>query len=222
MFWIWDNDLSLVYGSANPDKQMIYLASLTKAYTLNTFLENFKAEIVIKKSTPYNYSKVKIGDTLSYKDAITALLVRSCNTVAENMLDQAPKDFVTSSGLPAFKDGKRYENKDTASNVLMAFTQNENLIEIYQRIYDGKYGPTTYRKWTAHEGLHFRYIKTGFTDLAGKCVFIRTNNYYFLFVGWDKHSELVKDSISMVKMYEKDHSVPDLKSLGEIYIDGTK
>ncbi len=51
------------------------------------FLENFQSEVTIKVDTPYNYSKVKVGDTISYVDAITALMIRSCNTVAENMLE---------------------------------------------------------------------------------------------------------------------------------------
>lgn len=220
MFWIWDEDLNLLQGSANPDTQKIYLASLTKAYTLNKFLQSPKDEITITKLTPYNYTKVRIGDTLSYVDAITAILVRSCNTVSENMLDAPPKDgFISSSGLPAIINGVRYENMDTPTNVLNAFVENGSLIEIYQRIYDGKYGHTTYRKWTAHKDLHFSYIKTGFTDQAGKCVFIKTNNHYFLFVGWEKHSQLVNDSISMVRIFEHDHSVPDLQSIGQSYLD---
>ncbi|WP_430882861.1 hypothetical protein [Fusibacter sp. JL216-2] len=219
MFWIWNEDLELLQGSADPDTEMIYLASLTKAYTLNAFMKNFKSEITISVDTPYNYSKVKIGDTISYVDAITALLVRSCNTVAENMLDEPPKEgFVSSSGLPVEIDGVRYENMDTPTNVLNAFVENENLIEIYERIYDGRFGHTTYRKWTVYEDLNFCFIKTGFTNQAGRCVFIKTNHHYFLFVGWKKHSDLVRDSISMVRMYEKDHDPCDLKSLGKAYI----
>lgn len=219
MFWIWNEDLELLQGSGDPDTEMIYLASLTKAYTLNAFMENFKPEITISVDTPYNYSKVKIGDTMSYVDAITALLVRSCNTVAENMLDGPPKEgFVSSSGLPVEIDGVRYENMDTPTNVLEAFVENETLIEIYERIYDGRFGHTTYRKWTAYNDLNFCFIKTGFTNQAGRCVFIKTNHHYFLFVGWEKHSELVRDSISMVKMYEKDQTPCDIKDLGKAYI----
>jgi len=218
MFWIWNENLELIEGSTDPDTQEIYLASLTKAYTLNRFLETEQTQVHIQFTTPYNYSKVKVGDTISHMDAITALLVRSCNTVAENMLGAPPKEgFISSSGLPLIVNGTRYENKDSPTNVLNAFVKNENIIEIYQRIYDGRYGHTTYRKWTAHNDLHFCYIKTGFTDLAGKCVFIKTKHHYFLFVGWDKHSELVKDSISMVRIYEEDHTEHDLRSLGEIY-----
>jgi len=214
-FWIWDENHELIHGSSNPDTEMVYLASLTKAYTLNAFLENFKPEILITRNTKYNYSGVKIGDTLTYVDAITALLTRSCNTVAENMLDTPPKEgFVTSSGLPAIIEGIRYENQDTPTNILHAFAENEVLIEIYERIYDGRYGHTTYRKWTAYDDLHFNFIKTGFTDQAGRCVFIKTNNHYFLFVGWTKHSELVRDSIAMVRIFEKDHTTTELKSLG--------
>lgn len=218
MYWIWNENRELLQGSADPDTQMIYLASLTKAYTLNAFLENFKSEITITINTPYNYSKVKVGDTISYTDAITALLIRSCNTVAENMLEAPPKEgFISSSGLPATIDGVRYENKDTPTNVLNAFTEHENLIEIYQRTYDGRFGHTTYRKWTVHDDLYFNFIKTGFTDQAGRCVFIKTNHHYFLFVGWEKHSELVRDSIAMVRLYEKDHAKTDLETLVESY-----
>jgi len=214
-FWIWDENQELLYGSSDPDTEMIYLASLTKAYTLNAFLEDFKSEIMITHKTPYNYSGVKVGDTLTYVDAITALLTRSCNTVAENMLNSPPKDdFISSSGLPAIIDGIRYENKDTPTNVLEAFVKNEVLIEIYERIYDGRFGRTTYRKWTAYDDLYFSFLKTGFTDQAQRCVFIKTNHHYFLFVGWEKHSELVSDSIAMVRIYEKDHTPTDLKTLG--------
>ncbi len=41
MFWIWDENLELLQGSADPDTQIIYLASLTKAYTLNVFFRKF-------------------------------------------------------------------------------------------------------------------------------------------------------------------------------------
>ncbi len=218
-FWIWNDNKKLIYGSSDPDTEIIYLASLTKAYTLNKFIENETLEVTIAHNTPYNYSKVQVGDTLSYVDAITAILARSCNTVAENMLDSPPKEgFISSSGLPAYIDGVRYENKDTPTNVLKAFAKNELLIEIYAKIYDGRFGRTTYRKWTAYDDLYFNFIKTGFTDQAGKCVFIKTNNHYFLFVGWEQHSKLVKDSIAMVRIFEEDHTPTDLKTLGSMII----
>ncbi len=103
--------------------------------------------------------------------------------------------------------------------MLQEFIKNEDLIEIYHRIYDGRFGHTTYRKWTVYDDIYFNFLKTGFTDQAGKCVFIKTNNHYFLFVGWEKHSELVKDSISMIRMYEDDHTPTDLKTLGQTYMN---
>lgn len=90
-----DNATNKILASKNP-QQKIYPASTTKLATAITALNLYPMDEVITITQPYNQGKVvgfQVGEKITIKSLVTALLVYSGNDAAFNLASHHPRDI---------------------------------------------------------------------------------------------------------------------------------
>ncbi|MFP8968383.1 D-alanyl-D-alanine endopeptidase [Pokkaliibacter sp. CJK22405] len=203
---VFDLKHNRVIYSFNPDKIMP-IASVTKLMTAMVTLDakqSMSEQISIEtKSNPFlenEYSRVRVGSTLSRKEVMLLALMSSENRAASSLAEHYPggyKAFIKAMNAKAKRLGMKnthYEdptglspnNVSTArdlTRLLVASRQYPMLTELSTTVgKDVIFKKPTYRLHFANTNRLLRYdkdwkialTKTGYTDEAGHCLVMRT------------------------------------------------
>ena len=238
------NDDNIIYEKNSEEETKI--ASLTKIMTCLVALENIKSldELVtvtyndLKGLNGYAKAGFKVGDEVSYKDLLYALMLPSGADAAQilaNNIAGSSEEFVnlmnkkvsdlklkhTKFSNPIGMDDENYSTAYDMAIILKEAIKNETFKEIFKTneyitSNDLKLEKTTY-KTALYYDLDVSSItgsKTGYTDIADYCLATTSSinevNYLAITLNAKKVPNHIKDTLELYKYFSSNYSYKNI------------